>query len=82
MRVPAASDPLEECAHLWKGLHERQVVAGKNPPAQSLQVGAVAIERLRIPVHAGHRFRSMPGQRSGPCRATIPEHAGIGCEAG
>ena len=38
--------------------------------------------RMRIPVHAGTGFRSMPGQRSGRCRATIPEHAGIGGDAG
>jgi len=34
--------------------------------------------RVRIPLHAGHRFRSMSGQDSGPCRATLPEHAGRG----
>jgi hypothetical protein len=33
---------------------------------------------LRIPVHAGHQFRSMPGHDSGPCRATIPVDAGRG----
>jgi hypothetical protein len=33
---------------------------------------------VRIPVDAGHQFRTMPGQDSGPCRATIPEHAGQG----
>jgi hypothetical protein len=26
---------------------------------------------VRIPVDAGHQFRSMPGQHSGPCRATV-----------
>jgi hypothetical protein len=33
---------------------------------------------VRIPVHAGHQFRSMPGHDSGPCRATIPVDAGRG----
>ena len=33
---------------------------------------------VRIPVHAGHQFRSMPGHDSGPCRATIPVDAGGG----
>jgi hypothetical protein len=27
---------------------------------------------LRIPVHAGHRFRLMTGHDSGACRATVP----------
>jgi hypothetical protein len=36
------------------------------------------INRVRIPVHAGHQFRSMPGHDSGPCRATIPVDAGRG----
>jgi hypothetical protein len=38
--------------------------------------------RLRIPADAGHQFRSMPGQHSGPCRATVPVDAGRGCDAG
>jgi hypothetical protein len=33
---------------------------------------------LRIPVDAGHQFRSMSGQDSGPCRATVPVDAGRG----
>jgi hypothetical protein len=33
---------------------------------------------MRIPVHAGHQFRSMPGHDSGPCRATVPVDAGQG----
>jgi len=33
---------------------------------------------VRIPVDAGHQFRSMPGQDSGPCRATVPVDAGGG----
>jgi hypothetical protein len=51
-----------------------------------LQAGAAAVKReaeeavtvVRIPVHAGHQFRSMPGHDSGPCRATIPVDAGRG----
>jgi hypothetical protein len=31
---------------------------------------------VRIPVDAGHQFRSMSGQDSGPCRATVPVDAG------
>jgi len=27
---------------------------------------------VRIPAHAGHRFRLMPGHDSGACRATVP----------
>ena len=34
--------------------------------------------RVRIPVDAGHQFRSMSGQHSGPCRATVPVDAGRG----
>jgi hypothetical protein len=33
---------------------------------------------VRIPVHAGHQFRSMPGHDSGACRASIPVDAGRG----
>jgi len=33
---------------------------------------------VRIPVDAGHQFRSMSGQDSGPCRATVPVDAGRG----
>jgi len=33
---------------------------------------------MRIPADAGHQFRSMPGQHSGPCRATVPVDAGRG----
>jgi len=33
---------------------------------------------MRIPVDAGHQFRSMSGQDSGPCRATVPVDAGRG----
>jgi uncharacterized protein len=36
------------------------------------------ISKMRIPVHAGHQFRSMPGHDSGPCRATVPVDAGQG----
>jgi len=45
--------------------------------------------KLRIPVHAGPRFRRMPGHHSSPCRAMIAAHAGplfrlmpAGCDAG
>ena len=38
----------------------------------------VTFGKLRIPVDAGHQFRSMSGQDSGPCPPTIPEHAGQG----
>ena len=37
---------------------------------------------VRIPPHAGHRFQRMPVQDSRPCRATLPGHAGRGCDAG
>jgi hypothetical protein len=36
------------------------------------------LDNMRIPVHAGHQFRSMPGHDSGPCRATVPVDAGRG----
>ena len=42
----------------------------------------VEASAVRIPVHAGPRFRSMPGRCSGACRATIPAHAGRVSEAG
>jgi hypothetical protein len=45
-------------------------VHAKNPIAKQ--------QPVRIPVHAGHQFRSMPGHDSGPCRATVPVDAGRG----
>jgi len=36
------------------------------------------LHALRIPVDAGYQFRSMPGQDSGPCRATVAVDAGRG----
>jgi hypothetical protein len=47
-------------------LHDRSAIRGS------------PIGLLRIPVHAGHQFRSMPGHDSGRCRASIPVHAGQG----
>jgi len=38
--------------------------------------------RASIPADAGPVFRRMPGQRSSPCRAGIPAHAGRGYDAG
>ena len=40
------------------------------------------VATVRIPVDAGHQFRSIPGQHSGACRATVPVDAGRGCDAG
>jgi hypothetical protein len=50
--------------------------------ARITRVLCMAHARLRIPVQVGPQFRSMSGHHSGRCRARIPEHAGIGCEAG
>jgi len=56
--------------------HPRQAL-----PGGVLESGAgsgAEATKLRIPVHAGHQFRSMPGHDSGRCRATIPVDAGRG----
>ncbi len=61
-------------SHVAFGDSEVSVVARMGVP----DVRENSSSKLRIPVHAGHQFRSMPGHDSGPCRATIPVDAGRG----
>jgi hypothetical protein len=41
------------------------------PGSSTLSVAGSSPCRATIPAHAGPPFQSMPGQRSGACRATI-----------
>jgi hypothetical protein len=61
---------------IYVTLLARMRESGYTPKEQNVSVNITV--NVRIPVHAGHQFRSMPGHDSGPCRATIPVDAGRG----
>jgi putative transposase len=60
---------------LLRYIHRNPVVAGiVQDPADYPWSSHRAY--LRIPLHAGHRFRRMPVGHSTSCRSVIPPHAG------
>jgi hypothetical protein len=73
--------PIAVGRHRHLGVDMRRKVQSR-PPGQALKKRVdrfgIELRKVRIPVHAGHQFRSMPGHDSGPCRATIPVDAGRG----
>ena len=64
-----------------KALHFVHVMKCTSDEAFLRRFGAGGCDRLRIPDHSGHLFRSIPDTHSGPFRTPVPDESGHSKEA-